>query len=207
VTTSAPAPAPPRPGRPRNQATGDAILAAALELLGERGYGALTVCSVIERAGVSSATLYRRWPTKQQLIVAAVASLVPEPTTTDTGSLGGDLRALLDQIAGSIAARREDIADALASEVKRDADLALALHEKFQVPRLTQLDQILDRAIRRGELADRPSAESALSLIVGPVYHRAFVLGEPLTAEFLEAAAAHAGRGLGAAALGRRRSS
>ncbi|HLY82863.1 MAG TPA: TetR/AcrR family transcriptional regulator [Acidimicrobiales bacterium] len=205
MTTSAPAPL--RPGRPRNQATGDAILAAALELLGERGYGALTVCSVIERAGVSSATLYRRWPTKQQLIVAAVASLVPEPTTTDTGSLGGDLRALLDQIAGSIAARREDIADALASEVKRDADLALALHEKFQVPRLTQLDQILDRAIRRGELADRPSAESALSLIVGPVYHRAFVLGEPLTAEFLEAAAAHAGRGLGAAALGRRRSS
>ena len=205
MTTSAPAPL--RPGRPRNQATGDAILAAALELLGERGYGALTVCSVIERAGVSSATLYHRWPTKQQLIVAAVASLVPEPTTTDTGSLGGDLRALLDQIAGSIAARREDIADALASEVKRDADLALALHEKFQVPRLTQLDQILDRAIRRGELSDRPSAESALSLIVGPVYHRAFVLGEPLTAEFLEAAAAHAGRGLGAAALGRRRSS
>ena len=137
-----------RPGRPRNQATGDAILAATLDLLGRRGYGGLTVYSVIELAGVSSATLYRRWSTKQELVMAAVASLVPEPTTPDTGTLTGDLDAFVHQIAQSIAGRREDIAEALASEVKTNPDLAAAMRETFLVPRLSQLTAILDRLER-----------------------------------------------------------
>ena len=185
-----------RPGRPRNQAAGDAILAATLDLLGQRGYGALTVCSVIESAGVSSATLYRRWSTKQDLVMAALASLVPEPTTPDTGTLAGDLDAFVHQMAQSIARRREDIAEALASEVKRNPELAAALRETFLVPRLIQLADILTRAVERGELADGLSAGDALSLVAGPLYHRAFVLGDAVTEDFLRRAVAHAVRGL-----------
>jgi AcrR family transcriptional regulator len=185
-----------RPGRPRNQAAGDAILAATLDLLGQRGYGALTVCSVIESAGVSSATLYRRWSTKQDLVMAALASLVPEPTTPDTGTLAGDLDAFVHQIAQSIALRREDIAEALASEVKRNPDLAAALRDTFLVPRMVELADILTRAVERGELGDGLSADEALSLVAGPVYHRAFVLGAAVTEDFLGRAVAHAVRGL-----------
>ena len=61
-----------RSGRPRSQAADDAILRAALDLLREHGYGGLTMASIIERAGVSSATLYRRWATKQDLVLAAL---------------------------------------------------------------------------------------------------------------------------------------
>src|SRR3954469_20577088 len=84
-----------RSGRRRSQAADDAILAATLDLLREHGYGGLTMSSVIERAGVSSATLYRRWATKQDLVLAALETMRPEPTSTDTGSLVGDVRAFL----------------------------------------------------------------------------------------------------------------
>src|SRR5207249_6554662 len=74
-----------RRGRRRSEAADDAILAATLELLPERGYRALAMAAVIERAGVSSATLYRRWTTKHDLVVAALATLVPDPVDVDTG--------------------------------------------------------------------------------------------------------------------------
>jgi len=186
------------PGRHRSAAADEAILAAALDLLTERGYGGLTMISVIDRAGVSSATLYRRWPTKHDLVVAALASVVPSSEDTDTGTLAGDLAALLGSIAASIAARREDIAEGLAMEVKHNTELAAALKEKFLAPRVAQIDAIVRRATERGELSGSPGGEMALSLVAGSVYHRAFVLGEPLTAAFLRTAVAFAQRGLGA---------
>jgi AcrR family transcriptional regulator len=188
-----------RPGRQRSEACDALILETTLQLLGEAGYAGLTVASVIERAGVSSATLYRRWPTKPELVAAAVATLVPEPVDTDTGSLAGDLAAFVQHVADSIAARREDVADALSSEKLRNPELAALLRERFLAPRLADLRGILLRAKRRGELTTAvPSAEVALSLVVGPLHHRAFSLGEPLTPAFVRMAAAHAARALGA---------
>src|SRR5438309_1249328 len=94
-----------RPGRQRSAAADAAILDATLDLLRERGYDSLTVAAVIDRAGVSSATLYRRWPTKQVLVAAAVASLAPEAVAIDTGSLEGDVTAFVRHVAQAIAAR------------------------------------------------------------------------------------------------------
>lgn len=187
---------PVRPGRQRSQAADDAIVAATLDLLSERGYGGFTVSAVIERSGVSSATLYRRWPTKQQLVAAAVASIVPQPTAVDTGTLKGDLKAFLVDFAQSVAARREDIAEGLAHEVKHNPELAAALREKFLVPRLDELGKVLSRAVLRGELTRCPSTEVAYSLVVGPIYHRAFVMAMPLTAAFLAEATVQALHGL-----------
>jgi AcrR family transcriptional regulator len=190
--------APRRAGRHRSQACDDAILAATLDVLGETGYGGLTVSAVIEGAGVSSATLYRRWTTKQDLVAAALASLAPDPIDTDTGSLTGDLAAFLDHIARAITARRQGFTEELALEVRRNPELDAALREKFLAPRLVELGGILNRAQHRGELTRVPPTEQALSLIVGPVYHRAFALHDPLGPEFVRASLTFALRGLGA---------
>ncbi len=195
---NAPTAAPRRAGRHRSQACDDAILSATLELLGETGYGALTVTAVIERAGVSSATLYRRWPTKQDLVAAALAALAPDPIDTDTGDLSGDLAAFLDHIARAITARRQGFTEELALEVRRNPELDAALREKFLAPRLVELSGILERARHRGELATAPTTEDALSLVVGPVYHRAFALHDTLGPEFVRASVDFALRGLGA---------
>jgi AcrR family transcriptional regulator len=185
-----------RPGRQRSEACDEAILAATLQLLSETGYAGLTVAAVIERSGVSSATLYRRWPTKQHLVTAAVAQLVPEPTNTDTGSFAGDLAAFVEHVAQSISVRHEGVADALSIEKRRNPELAEALRERFLTPRLAELRAILQRAKARGEVETVPAVDTALSLIVGPIYHRAFHLGEPVTPAFVRTATAHALRAL-----------
>src|SRR6202142_4666186 len=83
-------------GRPRSEKARDAILAAAAELLLARGLGAVSMDAVAEQAGVSKATIYRWWPTKETLALDALYhewSAVPAPR--DTGSLRGDLLSLL----------------------------------------------------------------------------------------------------------------
>jgi AcrR family transcriptional regulator len=193
---TAPVSGPARCGRPRSQEADDAILTATLDVLREKGYGGLTVAAVIERAGVSSATLYRRWPAKQDLVAAALASLTPELITTDTGTLAGDLAAFLGHIAASIAARDEDVADSLTRAAKSNPDLAEALRQKFIAPRLAELTGILRRAVQRGDIGGHPSTETVYSLVTGPLYHRAFVLGDAVTPAFIKQATVFALQGL-----------
>ncbi|MCU1456859.1 MAG: TetR family transcriptional regulator [Actinomycetia bacterium] len=183
-------------GRRRSAEADLAILDATLDLLGAHGFGGLTVAAVIDRAGVSSATLYRRWPTKERLVAAAVSSLHEEPSATDTGSLAGDIAMLLQEVARSIGGRREGIAEGLAQESRRNPELREAMREKFLAPRLEQLQGILRRAKARGELTRTPDLETALSWVIGPLYHRSFYLDEPLTPAFLRTTAAHVLAGL-----------
>jgi AcrR family transcriptional regulator len=182
------------PGRHRSAAADAAILGATLQILRERGYEALTVAGVIERAGVSSATLYRRWPTKHELVAAAIASLAPEAVTIDTGRLQGDITGFVRHVARTIAARG-NVIDVLLGG-KRDPDLAQAMREKLLTPRVRALEDILQRAVERGELAAAPVAATCLTLIVGPIHYRAVVLGEPLTPSFLRHVVHHALHGL-----------
>ncbi len=182
----------------RGEAAHTAILEATIEVLCEQGYGGLTVSSVIERAGVSSATLYRRWPTKLDLVMAAVEAVSPEPASSDTGSLEGDIRAFIEHIATSVSHRREHIVEALAAGTATHPELDKAMRAKFITPRLVELRGILTRAKERGELATIPSPETAASFVSGPAYHRAYVLRLPLTRRFLQTATTFALDGLGA---------
>src|ERR671920_260764 len=89
---------PSRGGRPRDPSRDGVIRAAILRLLAEVGYGALTMDAVASEAGVGKATIYRRWRTKQDLVVDTISDLAQaEGTTPDTGSLEGDLRAVMHQ--------------------------------------------------------------------------------------------------------------
>jgi AcrR family transcriptional regulator len=185
-----------RPGRHRSASADAAILDATLQLLRERGYRALTVAAVIERAGVSSATLYRRWPSKPELVAAAIASLVPESFEVDTGTLAGDMSAFVHHVADSLAARG-NIVELLGAGASEDTELAGAIRQKLLDPRLRALSTILRRARDRGELDTVPPIETCLALVVGPVHYRATALGEPVTPAFLRQLTAHVLRGLG----------
>lgn len=194
--TTATAPAPARPGRQRSEECDHLILDATLAVLGELGYAGLTVAAVLERSGVSSATLYRRWATKQELILAAVGTLIPQPVGADTGTLEGDLDAFVQHVAAATLSRREDVAEALNAEKKRNPELSAVLRERFLAPRLTDLRAILQRAKARGEVTSAPSPDVLLSLVVGPIHHRSQVLGQPLTPSFLRTVSGHAARAL-----------
>ena len=80
-------------GRPRSEQAHRAIVEATLTLLDEGGYTALTIEAVAERAGVGKTTIYRRWPSKLELVIEAISELRPPGPPEDTGSLAGDFAA------------------------------------------------------------------------------------------------------------------
>lgn len=173
-----------RPGRQRSEAADHAILDATLELLSENGYASLTMASVIARAGVSSATLYRRWPAKQDLVAAALATLHAEIVDIDTGSLRSDIDAMVNASAEAMSVRREDLADDLAIELRRNPEFRAAVNEKFILPRRRVMASIIERAQQRGELGPNVDAETAFAFIGGPLHHRMYVQGKTLNSSY-----------------------
>jgi AcrR family transcriptional regulator len=178
-----------RPGRQRSEAADQAILEATLDALAEDGYGGLTMASVISRSGVSSATLYRRWPTKQELVAAALASLHPAIVDVDTGSLETDVAALVRDVATSMSLRRDDLSQDVAVALSRNPEFRAAVNEKFIAPRVAVLGRVLERARDRGEIGNgepgrRLTGEAAASFVIGPLHHRVYVMGRPLSAAF-----------------------
>ena len=173
-----------RPGRQRSEAADQAILGATLDLLGETGYGSLTMASVIARSGVSSATLYRRWPTKQQLVAAALASLHNEIVDIDTGALATDIAEMVRSIADAMSIRREDIREDIAVELRRNPEFRVAINEKFIQPRRAVMAGIIRRAVVRGELGVDPGVDVATAFVTGPVHHWVFVQNKQPTPEF-----------------------
>ena len=173
-----------KPGRHRSEAADIAILEATLDLLSEHGYASLTMAAVIARSGVSSATLYRRWPTKQDLVAAALATLHAEIVDIDTGSLRTDVIAMVESSADAMSVRRDDLADDLAMELRRNPEFRVAVNEKFVLPRRRVMGAIIQRAQQRGELGAAIDAETAMAFISGPLHNRMYVQGKALTLAF-----------------------
>jgi AcrR family transcriptional regulator len=176
----------PRPGRPRSEAADEAIQEATLELLARDGYGHLTMSGVAAEAGVSTATLYRRWGSKLELVIATFVARAGERTLPDKGSLREDITALLREVVEQLTTTASGrIVRGLIDEIGRNPELADAIRENLIVPRRAALAAMLERATARGEL--RPGLDHAvvLDLVFGPLYHRLLVTGEPVTPRVL----------------------
>lgn len=173
-----------RPGRQRSEAADQAILAATLDQLAETGYGALTVASVIARSGVSSATLYRRWPTKQDLVAAALASMHAEIVDIDTGSLDADIAEMVSSTAQAMSVSRDDIREDIAIELRRNPEFRAAIGEKFIQPRRALMGRIIERAVDRGELGAGLGVDVATAFVTGPLHHWVYVQGQVPTSEY-----------------------
>jgi AcrR family transcriptional regulator len=175
-------------GRPRSEKAQKAILAAAIDLLLEHGLHGMSMDAVADRAGVSKATIYRWWPSKELLALDALATewqvTAPE-ATRDTGSLRGDLlarlrpwlRQLRDKPYGRVVA-------GLVATAQADAEFAGLYLERFVRPRRDAMRPVLLRAIDRGEIPVNIDLEVALDLIYGPIYHRMLHSHAPLDERF-----------------------
>jgi AcrR family transcriptional regulator len=174
-------------GRPRSEEARRAILGAAAALLLEQGLTDVSMDAVAARAGVSKATIYRWWPTKETLALDALYhewAAVPPPR--DTGSLRGDLISLLRPWA-RIARQRPygRVIAALVTEAQTDPEFARQYRTRFVEPRRDQARAIFRRAIERGEIPASTKIEVALDLLYGPVYHRLLHGHAPLNDRFV----------------------
>src|ERR671914_719675 len=146
-------PRPSRGGRPRDPSRDGVIRAAILRLLADVGYGALTRDGVASEAGVGKATIYRRWRTKQDLVVDTISDLNrAEATPADTGSLEGDLRAMMRQMVGVINGPAGAATLSLLSTVPHQPALAEAFRNGPLAVWRQSFEQIWSRAEERGEV-------------------------------------------------------
>jgi AcrR family transcriptional regulator len=175
------------PGRPRNQDYDDVILDATMGILLEDGYQGLTIDGVAVRAKVGRPTIYRRWPSKAALVVAALArstGLAPAP---DTGSLRGDLLAVQrHQVALMNSDGWRRITPGLTADLAADPELARTYLEEYIAPRRRSVWDALDRGIARGELPLGIDHAFISDLLTGPLYYRALGRGEHLPPEAAE---------------------
>jgi AcrR family transcriptional regulator len=177
-------------GRPRSPKAQQAILAGAIELLLEQGLHAMSMDDVAERAGVSKATIYRWWASKELLALDALATewAVPTPSSErDTGSLRGDLlarfRPWLRQLNRKPYGR---VIAGLIAEAQTDPEFAKLYREHFVQPRRDATRPLLLRAIDRGEIPANTNLEVTLDLLYGPIYHRLLHGHAPLNDRFVQ---------------------
>jgi AcrR family transcriptional regulator len=177
-----------RRGRPRSEKARTAILDAAAGLLLANGLDAVSMDAVAERAGVSKATIYRWWRTKETLALDALFHEwnVVRATTRSTGSLRGDLVALFRpwvRLVRSLPYGR--VITALLTEAQTDPEFAVEYRARLIEPRREQARSIFHRAIERGEIPATVKIEVALDLLYGSLYHRLLQGHAPLDDRFV----------------------
>ena len=171
-------------GRPRSAEADAAIRQATVDLLVAEGYANLTMSGVATRAGVSTATLYRRWGSKLELVVDVLTARAEENPVPDTGSLEADCRAVVQNLVDKAKTTKSTpLLAGLVGEIGRNAELADALRASLIGPRRAALNEVFARAAKRGELRKGVDAELAADLLFGPLYHRLLFTGAPVTAK------------------------
>jgi AcrR family transcriptional regulator len=176
-------------GRPRSEAARKAILAAAAELLLDRGLPGVSMDAVAERAGVSKATIYRWWPTKETL---ALDMLYNEwtrvtPQIYESGSLRVDLFSLLSAWSRLASGRPYGrVVAAMLMEGQTDPAFSAEYLRRMVEPRRDQARAIFGAAVERGEIPADTNIEVAIDLIYGPLYHRLLHGHAPLDDQFVD---------------------
>ena len=182
-------PDPPRrrdAGRPRGATITAAVLAAVRAELAAHGFEGLSVERVARRAEVNKTSVYRRWPTREALVAAAMEGLLDEfGDGPDTGSLRGDLHALAAPIA-ELAAKPDGVAllrAALSTQAGGDVSAVAAGRVSGGA---ASVSPIVARARARGEWRDGVDPQQAIFVLVGAIIHRTLLEHATPTGEWLE---------------------
>ncbi len=179
----------PRLGRKRDHTRDPEILDAAIDVLAESGFDGMTIDMVAARAKAGKATIYRRWPSKADLVLDAVAcmkaaDLDPE-RLPDTGTLRGDLVAMIRPRSIEEGERKLRIMGGLFGLISTSPELATAVHEAILEPRLAVNRLFLRRAVDRGEISADRDIELLARVASGMAAFRMLVEQQPLDAEYL----------------------
>jgi len=168
-----------------------AVLAAVSDLLAEVGYERLTFEAVATRAGVHKTTVYRRWPTKAELVLDSArtssAQNIPIP---DTGTLHGDLQQLARGVVANLGTEtRARTTLSIVAAAAASTEVMESMRT-FWAERLSLTSPIIERAIARGELPPSADANLIVECLVGPIWIRLLLTGETIDSDLADRAAA-----------------
>ncbi|MEV0147928.1 MULTISPECIES: TetR/AcrR family transcriptional regulator [unclassified Nonomuraea] len=159
----------------------EAVHAATLAELVEKGYAALTVEGVAQRAGVHKTTVYRRWKDRESLLVDALAEhMAVDVPVPDTGTVEDDLRALARSLVQSYTSPTgRAVLAAMFTGAARLPEIAAAGGHVFR-DRLTRAEPVVTRAVERGELPVGTDPAELLKTLAAPIYLSLLVTGDPV---------------------------
>jgi len=176
-------------GRKRDHTRDPEILEAALEVLAETGYEGMTIDMVAARAKAGKATLYRRWASKNELVIDAVACMKSASldlnALPDTGTLRGDLIAMIKPHSIQDSERKLQIMAGLTSMLAKAPELASAANEAIVEPRASANRFLMRRAMERGEISSDIDVDALALISPSMAAYRTLILRKPVDREFL----------------------
>jgi AcrR family transcriptional regulator len=179
---------PTRLGRKRDHSRDADILQAAIEILAEEGFDGMTIDMVATRAKAGKATLYRRWPSKAELVLDAIgcmkaADLSPDKLP-DTGTLRGDLIGMIKTRADEDSERRLRVMAGVAALLTREPELTEAASAVLMSPRIVAIRILLERALARGEIRADADLDALSRLLPALAAFRGLVERRPIDREY-----------------------
>jgi len=168
-----------KPGRPRDARAQAAILEAVLDLVACDGLTQLSMDTIAAKAGVGKATIYRRWPSKEALLVDAWRTLIEPAAVPDTGALRTDVEQILGGMLDRVSSPIADVLPQVLAAARNDPSLAEALRD-FLATRRQPMRTVLERAAVRGELPNDVPLDVLQDALIGPVFYRMLFLEQPL---------------------------
>jgi AcrR family transcriptional regulator len=167
------------PGRPRSVEADRAIVEAIVDLLVEDGYREVTVEAVAARAGVAKTTIYRRWPSKVDMVIEAITACKKYCPVADcsTERVACTLVSMLSAFSCSRIAR---ILSGLTVEMVHNEELAAAVREVLLAPSREAVVSVLRRGVETGEIRPGVDLQLVSDLLVGPLFFRMLFRGEPI---------------------------
>lgn len=165
---------------PRVERSRRVILSAALDLLGETGFGGVTIEAVAARAGVGKSTIYRHWPGKLELIEDAICT-IKAPLTKPAGACTRErLIHILQQVASNVAnSTWSTCLPAIIDAAERDPEVKV-VHRRLTLERRQFLSDVLAEGVERGEVAPDRDLALVADCLIGPIMVRRLLLHEPL---------------------------
>jgi AcrR family transcriptional regulator len=173
-------------GRPRSTKAHQAILHATLELFADEGFDAMSIEAIAARAGVGKTTIYRRWDSKEELMLDATRSLQAEIPIVDTGNLRDDMIHLL-KLVWDMSSRNpllEKLYVRIIGESRANPDLYRFFYEHQLGPRLQHFRQMIERAQACGEIRKDLDPFIVLDLFTGPLVSHLLLTGPLASAPY-----------------------
>jgi AcrR family transcriptional regulator len=179
----------PKLGRKRDLTRDPAIMDAALEVLAESGYDGMTIDMVAARAKAGKATLYRRWPSKAELVIDAVSCMknaqIASADLPDTGTLRGDLVAMVKAPSIKEGETKLKVMAGVVSMLSKNPELADVVNRAIVEPRASVNRVFFRRAIDRGEISPNCDVETLALISPSMAAYRVLILRKAITREFL----------------------